>query len=187
MCLEALIFEIRLIIKLVTSFLTGLLTAINRVVVCTLDASCKAGISCYGMIVEYMHREYCNMLFTFSASGGRAGTVAWEFALTIPVVIQTIILFRHFQHRLRETVCNNDDSCSCKSLTNCTEITHKWRCHTCRCGTRAVYKLTRFRKRHGTVRTEGPRNASWPSVESLILVAESTSLPRRSSSRPLFW
>ena len=36
--------------------------------------------------VEYMH-----MLFTFSASRSRAGTDAREFALTIPVVIQTMI------------------------------------------------------------------------------------------------
>jgi len=91
MCLEALIFEIRLTIKLVTRFLTGLLTAIKRVVVCTLDAQCKAGLSCYGMIVEYMRSEYCNILFTFSASCSRAGSVAREFALTIPVFIQTII------------------------------------------------------------------------------------------------
>jgi len=54
MCLEALIFEIRLTIKLVTRFLTGLLSAIKRVVLCTVDAQCKAGLSCYGIVVEYM-------------------------------------------------------------------------------------------------------------------------------------
>jgi len=135
-----------------------------------------------------MHSKYCNILFTFSASGSRAGTVAREFALTIPVVIQTMICSDILQHRFRETGCvNTDDSCSCMSLTNCTETTYKWRCHNCRCGTRAVYKRTRFRKRHGTVSAEGPRNTSWPSIESIPLVAERTSLPRKSSSRPFLW
>lgn len=89
-CFETLMFEICLTIKLVTHFSAGLLTAIKRIIVCTLDAQCKAGLSCYGMTVEYMHSEYCNMLFTFSASGSRAGTVTREFALTVPVVIQTM-------------------------------------------------------------------------------------------------
>jgi hypothetical protein len=46
------------------------------------------------------------MLLTFSASGSRAGTVAREFALNNCGRHSDDYLFRHLQHRLRETVCN---------------------------------------------------------------------------------
>ena len=57
------------------------------------------------------------------------------------------------------------------SPTACTDIS-PWRCHNCRCGTRAVEKSTRYRKRTGTIPTEGSVIASWRSIASITLLAK---------------
>jgi hypothetical protein len=52
--------------------------------------------------------------------------------------------------------------------------TSHWRCHNCSCGTRAIEKLTWCHTRTGAIQTKGPRNTSWVSVASILLLMEST-------------
>jgi hypothetical protein len=60
--------------------------------------------------------------------------------------------------------------------------TSKWKCHNFNCEMRAM-NLTQYRMRIEKTLTEGPRNIPWRSGASVSVLAEWTSVSRRSSSR----
>jgi hypothetical protein len=78
----------------------------KRVVRCTQDTQCTAGLNCDRMIMEYTHGEYCDMLLILGAcnSNSRAGTAAREYALHYPGRCHPDAnVFRRLAQRLRET------------------------------------------------------------------------------------
>jgi hypothetical protein len=76
----------------------------KRVVRCTQDTQCIAGLSCDRMIMEYTHDEYCDMLLTLGACNSRAGTAVREYALRYPGRRHPDAnVFRRLEQRLRET------------------------------------------------------------------------------------
>jgi hypothetical protein len=55
-----------------------------RVVWCTQDTVCIAGVSWDRIIMKYTQDEYCNMLLTLGTCNSRAGTAMMECALHYP-------------------------------------------------------------------------------------------------------
>ena len=101
------------------------------------------------------------MLFTFSASGSRAGIGAREFALNSSDHHSHDGLLRHLHHRLPQTGCviptvlmRVSSSRTARKQPADEDVIIAV------VGTRAVYKLTRFRERPGAVRTESPLTTS---------------------------
>jgi hypothetical protein len=79
-------------------------TVHKRLVRCTQDTQCTAGLSCDRMITEYTHDEYCDMLLTLGACNSRAGTAAREYALRYPGRRHPDAnVFRRLEQCLRET------------------------------------------------------------------------------------
>jgi hypothetical protein len=75
--LRCLVFEIVSPSSRVTHFSAALSRQhIKRIVRCTQDIQCTAGLSCNQMIMEHTHDKYCDMLLTLCSS--QAGTTAWQ-------------------------------------------------------------------------------------------------------------
>jgi hypothetical protein len=79
-----------------------------------------------------------------------------------------------------DTKCNTD-GCEWRSLTDCTNTSHlRW--HNCNSGMTATEILTRIE----ISPFEGPQSISWHLIGSMLLLAECTSVTKRSSSPLIF-
>jgi hypothetical protein len=71
----------------------------------------------------------------------RAGTAAWEDAVPLVVVIQSLTLFRHLEQRLLGALGPNTyGTYECRFPMDRAKASQR-RCHNCSCGTRAVERL----------------------------------------------
>lgn len=123
------------------------------------------------MTVEYTQDEYCGFLLTTAGCNCWAGTDALEYALGFPGWLHPYDdVFRWSEQQLREAwSITTMTHVNVASPTVCTD-TNQWRCHNCSFGTRAVEKPTRYRKRTGTIQTEGSVIASWRSIAYMPLL-----------------
>jgi hypothetical protein len=130
---------------------------------------------------------YTGRILRFSLNpascSGLAGTDALEYVLGFPGWLHPYDdVFRWIQQKLRVTwSITTMKHVNVASPTACTD-TGQWRCHNCSCGTRVVEKSTQYRKRTGTVPTEGSVIASWRPVASTPLLAKCAFVSVRSSS-----
>jgi len=76
---------------------------------------------------------------------------------------------------------NTDRNCEWRSHTDCTN-TGQLRCHTCSSGMTAMKILTRIE----ISPVEGPQSISWHLTGSMLLLAECTSVTKRSSFTLIF-
>lgn len=134
------------------------------------------------MTVAYTQDEHCGFFLTPAGCNGLAGTDAMECALGFPGWVRPYDdVFRWSQEQLRETwSITTMKHVNVASPTACTD-TSPWRCHNCSCGTRAVEKPTRYRKRTGTIQTEVSVIASWRWIASITLLAKCAHVSVRSS------
>jgi len=124
------------------------------------------------MTMAYTQDEYYDFLLTPADSNGLAGTDALEYAPGFPGWLRPYDdMFRWSQQQLRETwSITTMKHVNVASPTARTD-TSPWGCHNCSCGTRAVENPTPYRKRTGTIPTEGSVIISWRSVASISLLA----------------
>ena len=80
-----------------------------------------------------------------------------------------------------DTKCNTDSNCEWRSHTDCTN-TGQLRCHDCSSGMTAMKIFTRIE----ISPVEGPQSISWHLIGSMLLLAECTSVTKRSSFTLIF-
>jgi hypothetical protein len=80
-----------------------------------------------------------------------------------------------------DTKCNTNGNCEWRSHTDCTN-TGQWRCHNCNSGMTAMKILARIE----ISPVDCSRSISWQLIGSMLLLAECTSVTKRSSCTLIF-
>jgi len=127
--------------------------------------------------MEYTPDEHYDMRLTLCTGNSRCGTRARIYAPRYRTLM-------YLDECCRVSVTHGNTvlvNTGYRLLADCAYVSHWW-CHNCNCGTRAVFKRTRYRTRIRTVPAEGPLSASWRLIELIPLLAQRTPVSRQSSS-----
>ena len=93
-------------------------------------------------------------------------------------------VFRRMMQRFVRQEVKTNNTCEGRAPTNFTDA-GQWKCHICSCGTTAMLKISRYRRRIRNTPIEKPWRISCRSVVFINLLSKGTTVNRLSSSSPI--